>query len=229
MRSIPTFSLLSALACSPGTDSASEPADSGSPHDDTGASDASWWDDPAGDADGDGYSVADGDCDDGRASVHPGRSSDPCDGLDNDCDGTVDEDAEGDGWEPNDAQGPSLGSMVDGDELLLFPTMGSGDDVDRFRVQLDDDDFSWFSLEAWVYPPQGVDLSVEIRWVEDLHGADQGSVASADAAGPGGMECADWGGDPWYDDGGSYELVVRSSGGASCSTPYTLQILAGGW
>jgi predicted outer membrane repeat protein len=72
------------------------------------------------DADGDGYGdpsassssctapsghVADAsDCDDGEASVHPG-ASELCDGLDNDCDGSVDEsspswfrDADGDGY-----------------------------------------------------------------------------------------------------------------------------------
>ena len=44
------------------------------------------------DLDGDGYSVADGDCDDANAEVHPGVQSDPCNGVDDDCDGTVDED-----------------------------------------------------------------------------------------------------------------------------------------
>jgi hypothetical protein len=42
------------------------------------------------DADGDGVLCA-LDCDDGDASVHPG-AEDVCDGLDNDCDGTIDED-----------------------------------------------------------------------------------------------------------------------------------------
>lgn len=41
------------------------------------------------DADGDTYSIADGDCDDEDASVHPGVAE-TCDGVDNDCDGSVD-------------------------------------------------------------------------------------------------------------------------------------------
>ena len=43
------------------------------------------------DADGDGYSVLDGDCDDSRAELFPG-ADEARDGMDNDCDGEVDED-----------------------------------------------------------------------------------------------------------------------------------------
>jgi hypothetical protein len=52
------------------------------------------------DADGDGWLVCDGDCDDGEPTVFPG-APELCDGLDNDCDGVVpaDEvDLDGDGW-----------------------------------------------------------------------------------------------------------------------------------
>ena len=46
------------------------------------------------DADGDGFTTCQGDCDDGRADVHPG-ADEVCDDVDNDCDGVVDEDANG--------------------------------------------------------------------------------------------------------------------------------------
>ena len=54
------------------------------------------------DFDGDGWDTcADGDCDDADAAVHPGIP-DPCDGVDNDCDGGIDEDGapdlDGDGF-----------------------------------------------------------------------------------------------------------------------------------
>ena len=48
----------------------------------------------AGDADGDGYPVG-LDCDDTRGWVHPGATEDCYDGLDNDCDGSIDEEPAG--------------------------------------------------------------------------------------------------------------------------------------
>ncbi|MCB9779611.1 MAG: putative metal-binding motif-containing protein [Alphaproteobacteria bacterium] len=68
------------------------------------------------DADGDGYTVADGDCDDGDAAVHPDATEICNDGVDDDCNGTADDadagldtatatswwiDADGDGWGGN--------------------------------------------------------------------------------------------------------------------------------
>jgi hypothetical protein len=52
-----------------------------------------------GDGDNDGFLPEDGDCDDGDRSVYPG-APDPCDGVDNDCDGTIDQqfDADEDGF-----------------------------------------------------------------------------------------------------------------------------------
>ena len=84
MRTLPLFMLaLGLMAC--------DPADTDSKVDDTGPvnTDA--------DDDNDGYTVAEGDCDDADAAVNPGADELPCDGIDNDCaDGDlVDEDGDG--------------------------------------------------------------------------------------------------------------------------------------
>ncbi len=66
---------------------------------------------PCTDADGDGYgdpgtpncnAGPETDCDDSDASIYPGANEDPCDGIDSDCDGTLNEldDADGDGYSP---------------------------------------------------------------------------------------------------------------------------------
>jgi hypothetical protein len=43
------------------------------------------------DQDGDGFTVEDGDCDDTSPWINPARSEEPGDGVDNDCDGRIDE------------------------------------------------------------------------------------------------------------------------------------------
>ena len=54
------------------------------------------------DGDGDGYSPADGDCDDFNAAIYP-AAEEVCDGYDNNCDDifpNIEEDRDGDGWMP---------------------------------------------------------------------------------------------------------------------------------
>ncbi len=80
--------------------------------DDTGDDDTGDDDTTQVDADGDGYTVLDGDCDDGYALAYPG-AAEICDGVaDNDCDGQTDgneQDGDGDFWTPCD------GDCDDGD------------------------------------------------------------------------------------------------------------------
>ncbi len=62
------------------------------------------------DEDGDGFSVEGGDCDDSDANVHPG-ALEHCDGIDEDCDGSVDEDpVDGSDWF-EDADGDGFGNI----------------------------------------------------------------------------------------------------------------------
>ena len=79
------------------------------------------------DADGDGYDSVDyggDDCDDTEASVNPGAEEIWYDGIDGDCDGANDEDADGDGFtaseDCDDAQAeiyPDAVGYVDCDKL----------------------------------------------------------------------------------------------------------------
>ncbi len=209
-----------------------EKQDSDPPPDteDTGDTDTDWWEDPSEDLDEDGWSVEDGDCDDGDASINPGVARDGCDGLDNDCDGETDEDFAGDEYEPDDDDGTYLGQLEDEDEELVFAYLHPETDQDRFEFEVVDSAWSWFSIEVWLYAvPDDADYAIELIWLEDLDGEYRGTVGYADDAGLGGVEVIDWGGDAFYEDGGLYEVVVTSSEGSSCSVPYQLQILAGGW
>ena len=92
------------------------------------------------DADGDGFSVEDGDCDDGDPLVFPG-ATESCDGLDNDCDGATDEsmDDDGDGFVPcgvvpdcddsNSATFPGAVEQCDGEDNDCDGLLGP-DEVD---------------------------------------------------------------------------------------------------
>jgi len=188
-----------------------------------------WWTDAQGDADGDGVTEAGGDCDDANAQIHPG-APDTCDGLDNDCDGAVDEEPPPDAWEPNDVVANSLGELTDEPETLLFGYLHPATDEDRFRFYVYDESLGYFDVEVWLYGvPADADYALELYWVADDDGVNQGLVDEADETGLGGYELINYGGFPGLDDTGWYEVVVRSTSGSGCTWPYTIQILVGGW
>ncbi len=94
-RIVPLASLLFALAAGCGE---KEPTDS---------------EPPAQDVDQDGWSVDDGDCDDLNDTINPG-AAETCDGVDNDCDGDVDEDASDATTWYLDADGDGYGDALAG-------------------------------------------------------------------------------------------------------------------
>lgn len=131
------------LACATGP---AEQADKGDPADtaesaaDTGETASS----P--DADGDGYTVAAGDCDDRLPHVYPG-APDHCDGLDADCDGEpIPPGSCGAGWQPREMWRWSIESIdfnefpqlsrelgdVDGDGRGDLVAIGKGDEGGPF-------------------------------------------------------------------------------------------------
>jgi hypothetical protein len=197
--------------------------------DDDGGDDDSGDDDSGPqDADGDGYTPADGDCDDNNANVYPG-AVDVCDELDNDCDGEMNEDSAGyDGYEPNDAQGYDLGDLTDLSAQVDSYIHGPGD-LDRFRFEVVDVPFGWFGVDLELtLVPGNVDLALELELIQDSDGAYVGVVDWADQAGGGGNEYLSYGGFPGLDDGGIYEAIVEPVSGFDCATFYTLIITASG-
>jgi hypothetical protein len=122
------------IACGP-TDPIEEPDDNTDP----GLSET--------DADGDGVSPAEGDCNDTNAAVNPFALDDTCDGLDNDCNGIIDDpfNADGDGFST------CSGDCDDGDGTTFPGATEEADGLDNDcdgiadnnRSDYDDDGDGW--------------------------------------------------------------------------------------
>jgi hypothetical protein len=96
-----------------------------------------------GDEDGDGFSLADGDCDDTNPDVNPGMIEICADGLDNDCDGFADFGDDGSGnpaCSPYDQSPDALGLdplafNADGTPVVAFSAGSIVDQGGRFELE----------------------------------------------------------------------------------------------
>ena len=101
------------------------------------------------DADGDGFTEEAGDCDDSDSSINPDATEIWYDGIDSDCDGASDFDADGDGFD----KGTSLGTDCDDEDDGVNPDApeicnGVDDDCDGEMDESDAIDAStWFADE----------------------------------------------------------------------------------
>ena len=95
-----------------------------------------------GDGDNDGFLTEDGDCDDSDRTVYPG-APEPCDGVDNDCDGEVDPgfDNDTDGYSScgGDCRDNDPSSHPDGVEVIDGLDNDCDDIADNHTDQYDDD------------------------------------------------------------------------------------------
>jgi hypothetical protein len=179
---------------------------------------------PIEDADEDGWTVDEGDCDDDDRQIHPELSDEACDGADQDCDGRSDEDFALDVYEPNDTQleWTDLGDLKD--EIVvegyLFPTA----DADGFYAWVTDYTWTSFSFAGTVTPPADVDLMVQV-WRYGESDSDWVFLFENDTGGDGDPESFAYDGEVLVEDSGFYAVVVVPYGdGATCDGTYAVAI-----
>jgi hypothetical protein len=167
------------------------------------------------DEDGDGFTVGEGDCDDGDPAVFPGQT-DRCDGRDEDCDGDVDEDARyEDEYEDNDTNAAFLGDLSGGGSVSLDALLDSADDIDRFTVQTDDSGWSLWSMTIRVSSiPDGYTwrLRVTTPTGDTLEEVGSGALTiEADDA-------------VFNDEAGTWNIVLDAVDDAPCDARYLLTV-----
>jgi predicted outer membrane repeat protein len=162
------------------------------------------------DDDGDGYSVADGDCDDGNADVHPG-ADEGCNGRDDDCDGSPaaserDDDGdrirvcEGDCDDGDAAVGPGMPEICDDKDSDCDGTNRDHADSDGDGLSICDGDCDDTSALAF---PGGVEVC-------DGHDNDCDGTVDTDDDGDGHSPCTE-AGDCDDHDRRAHPIVVDAS------------------
>ena len=208
------------------------PIDTGNPSDtdaeDTNAEDTEEPEDtqPTYDVDGDGFGVDDGDCDDYDPLIYP-TMNDDCDGVDNNCDGVIDEDAIGGIYEPNDTpwNGYFLGDYYAGDYTEVQGLITSDTDVDIYEFFIEDGWFDDFGIDFELHAI-GIqaDFAIELWLIENYSGQTEQLLLTTNNLYSGGLERDEFEGDWLIDDSGYYEFRVYTISGADCNAHYQLDI-----
>lgn len=181
---------------------------------------------PTYDVDGDGFGVDDGDCDDYDPQIYP-TMTDDCDGIDNNCDGIIDEDAIGGIYEPNDTpwNGYYLGDYYAGDYTEVQGLITSDTDVDIYEFFIEDGWFDDFGIDFELHAI-GIqaDFAIELWLIENYSGQTEQLLLTTNNLYSGGLERDVFEGDWLIDDSGYYEFRVYTISGADCNAHYQLDI-----
>ena len=130
------------------------------------------------DADGDGFTVGDGDCDDGDAAVNPG-ATELCNGVDDDCDGDVDEEAADAGTWYADADGDGYGDPAAAQTACEQPSGAVADGTDCDDADADSFPGAPERCDGLDNDCDGdVDEEVTTTWYADADGDGHGDAAS---------------------------------------------------
>ena len=138
------------------------------------------------DADGDGFSEADGDCDDTNADVFPGAEDIPNDGVDQDCDGADGgdlTDADGDGFYAEEDDCDDSNADVNPGMVEQCLPAGVDDNCDGL---VDDEDDSPAGTTTWYLDNDGDGYGSDVSTMDacqapEAHVADAGDCEDRDA------------------------------------------------
>ena len=176
------------------------------------------------DADGDGFTESEGDCDDTLEIVYPGAWDD-CDGLDNNCDGQIDEFAPQDSYEPNDTYAYNIGMFDHTGSGYILGSLHDSQDEDHFQFYISDDWWEPFEIDVSLYAlSSNVDYVLELWHISDVNGNYAGLIEVSDIGEFGGNERIVRSGIPLIDDSGWYEIVVYTSSGGGCDADYEIEL-----
>ena len=176
------------------------------------------------DDDLDGYTEAEGDCNDDDDTVRPGLP-DSCDGVDNDCDDEIDEDARAeDPFEPNDSVAHELGDLDAVGSFEVDAFLHDEDDVDRFEFVYTDSliDLDTLTVELTNFTGD-ITYKMKIVAVESEDEVFEGFSTPSDDALRFTLESG------LGSDSATFRVTISSLGGADCTTPYRLNIVHSDW